>query len=44
MLYLMELLGVKGRIQSRSVETEEEFSRKVIEVVAEKVTFLSSKK
>jgi len=39
-----DILGVKGRIQTRSIETEEEKRRFVTEVVAEKVTFLSSKK
>ena len=37
-----DLLGVKGRLQSRSYETNEE-RKFVTEVVAEKVTFLSSK-
>ena len=37
-----DLLGVKGRIQTRKVETEEERPRHVTEVVGEKVTFLSS--
>ena len=39
-----DLVGIKGRIQSRQYETEEEQKRQVMEVVAEKVTFLSSKK
>lgn len=39
-----DLVGVKGRLQSRQYETEEEQKRQVMEVVAEKVTFLSSKK
>ena len=38
-----DLLGVKGRLQSRNIETEET-RREVMEVVAEKITFLSSKK
>lgn len=37
-----DLLGVKGRIQSRKYEKDDEIKH-VIEVVAEKVTFLSSK-
>lgn len=37
-----DLLGVKGRIQTRSYEDKEEQKRYVTEVVAEKVTFLSS--
>lgn len=39
-----DLIGIKGRIQSRKVETEEEYKKEITEVVAEKVTFLSSKK
>lgn len=36
-----DLIGIKGRLQSRSVETED--SRKQItELIAEKVTYLSS--
>ena len=38
-----DLVGVKGRLQSREYEYEDE-RRKVVELVAEKVTFLSSKK
>ncbi len=36
-----DIVGIKGRIQSRK---EEETSKTILEVVAEKVTFLSSKK
>ena len=39
-----DLLGIKGRIQSRSIDVDEETKREIVEVVAEKVTFLSSKK
>lgn len=39
-----DLVGIKGRIQSRQFETEEEKKRQAVEVVAEKVTFLSSKR
>jgi single-strand DNA-binding protein len=39
-----DILGVKGRIQTRSIETSDEKRRYVTEVVAEKVTFLSSNK
>lgn len=39
-----DLLGVKGRIQTRKIETEDEKIKQVTEVVAEKVTFLSSRK
>lgn len=38
-----DLVGIKGRVQSRHYETEEEKKRQIIEIVAEKVTFLSSK-
>lgn len=37
-----DLLGVKGRVQTRKIETEDERIRQVTEVVAEKVTFLSN--
>ena len=39
-----DLVGIKGRIQTRDVELEDETHKKYVEVVAEKVTFLSSKK
>lgn len=39
-----DLIGVKGHIQTRSIELEDESKRNITEVVAEKVTFLSSKK
>lgn len=38
-----DLVGVKGRLQSREIEKYHE-KIKVLEVVAEKLTFLSSKK
>ena len=38
-----DIVGIKGRIQSRLYE-EGETKRNVLEVVAEKVTFLTSKK
>jgi len=38
-----DLLGVKGRLQSRTIE-EEEKNKTIMEFVAEKVTYLSSKK
>ena len=38
-----DLVGVKGRLQSREIEKYHE-KLKVLEVVAEKLTFLSSKK
>ena len=38
-----DIVGVKGRIQSRMVETDEE-KKYYIDVIAERVTFLSNKK
>lgn len=37
-----DIVGVKGRIQSRTIENEDETKTNKIEIVAEKVTFLSS--
>lgn len=37
-----DLLGIKGRVQSRVIQTEEEKLRHLTEVVGERVTFLSS--
>ena len=36
------MLGVKGRIQTRLIENEDGTKKKKTEIVAEKVTFLSS--
>jgi len=38
-----DLLGVKGRLQSRNIE-ENEQKKTIMEFVAEKITFLSSKR
>lgn len=38
-----DLVGVKGRIQTRTIELPENEQKHLVEVVAEKVTFLSSK-
>lgn len=38
-----DLLGIKGRIQTRSIEDEEEY-KTYVDIVADKVTFLSSKR
>ena len=38
-----DIVGVKGRIQSRIIEKEEK-KEYTVEIIAEKVTFLSSKK
>ena len=37
-----DLIGIKGRLETRTIETEEIPKHNTIEVVAEKVTFLSS--
>lgn len=37
-----DLLGVKGRLQTRSIELDEETTRHSVEVIAEKITFLTS--
>ena len=39
-----DLVGVKGHIQTRKYEDSDEVIHNVTEVIAEKVTFLSSKK
>jgi len=38
------VIGIRGRIQTRTVEMEDETKKHYVEVVADKVTFLSSKK
>jgi len=39
-----DLLGIKGRIQTRTVDVDEDSKKNITEVVAEKVTYLSSKR
>lgn len=39
-----DLVAVKGRLQTRNSESEKEEKRQIVEVVAEKVTFLSTEK
>ena len=39
-----DVIGIKGRIQTRYIENEEGMKIKIMEIVAEKVTFLSSGK
>lgn len=39
-----DMVGVKGRLQASTYEAEDGSKRKVTEVVAERVSFLSSKK
>lgn len=38
-----DLLGIKGHVQTRDVEFDDGKKRKYVEVIADKVTFLSSK-
>ena len=39
-----DIIGIKGRLQNRSYEDENKETKYITEVIAEKVTFLSSKK
>lgn len=39
-----DIIGVKGRVQSRMIEDEDGNNYKKMEVITEKITFLSSKK
>lgn len=39
-----DLIGVKGHLQTKTLELDEETRRQTVELVAEKITFLSSKK
>ena len=39
-----DIIGVKGRIQTSNYETEDGEKRKFTQIVAEKITFLSSSK
>ncbi len=39
-----DLVGIRGRIQTRMAETNDEEKRQYVEVVAERVTFLASNK
>ena len=39
-----DIVGVRGRIQSRVIENSNEEKRTVLEVICERVTFLSNKK
>lgn len=38
-----DLIGVKGRVQSKEIENEDGTKNRIMQIVAEKVTFLSSK-
>ena len=37
-----DIIGIRGRIQSRIVENEDGSKQKIMEIIADKVTFLSS--
>ena len=39
-----DLIGIRGRIQTRPIELSDETRHSLMEVIAERVTFLSSKK
>lgn len=39
-----DIVGVKGRVQSRMIEDEDGNNYKKMEVIADKITFISSKK
>ncbi|MBR4618797.1 MAG: single-stranded DNA-binding protein [Bacilli bacterium] len=38
-----DIIGIKGRVESRSIE-ENNVNKNILQIIAEKVTFLSSKK
>ncbi len=38
-----DLIGIKARIQSRNITDEDEKKKTIMEIIADKVTFLSSK-
>ncbi len=39
-----DLIGVKGHLQTRNIELDENIKKQAVEIIAEKVTFLSSKR
>jgi len=39
-----DLIGIRGRIQSKSVEFNDNFKKNMLELVVDKVSFLSNKK
>lgn len=39
-----DLIGIRGRIQTRTVDLTDETRHNLMEIIAERVTFLSSKK
>ena len=41
--YKGDIVAIRGRLQSRKYETEDKKNRQVLEVIVEKVTFLSGK-
>ena len=40
----MTFIGVKGHLQTRNIELDENIKKQAVEIIAEKVTFLSSKR
>lgn len=40
----LDLIGVKGHLQTRTIQISEDAKRNIVEVIAEKVTYLSSKR
>ena len=39
-----DLIGIKGHLQTRNLELDENIKRQSVEIIEEKVTFLSSKR
>lgn len=39
-----DIIGVKGRLQTRNIEKEDGTKEKITEIIAEKITFLNSSK
>ncbi len=39
-----DIVGIRGRIQSRKVEKEDEHKETVLDIICERISFLSSKK
>lgn len=37
-----DLLGIKGRLQTRAIELDDDIKRHSVEVIAEKITFLTA--
>ena len=39
-----DMVGIKGRIQTKTIENEEKEKKKITEIIGEKVTFLATSK